>query len=205
MRATLKLLIFVVLFIMTKIVYLVEGSYLMLPVSTLVIIGMFVYEFLLIRIAVKNGRAVSVGKRNRKKWGTLLIILFGFVFFIAGFIEYDQPFSYWGAGSISYLGLIFIANALTSANTPVILFKERGQKRTYYCVEQQFAIFRKIEKLIFKNKELVVESKNGQLHYDFLDESQRTTIHNFLTNGFGENIIINEDAIKIENNSTWLS
>jgi len=201
MRATLKLLIFVVFLILTKIVYLVDGSYLMLPVSTLVIIGMFVYEFLLIRKAVKNGRAVSIGKRNRKKWVTLLNLLFGFVFFIAGLIEQYQPFSYWGAGSISYLGLIFIANALTSANNPVILFKERGQKRTYYCVEQQLAIFRKIEKLVFKNKELVVESKNGQFHYEFLDESQRTAIHDFLTNRSEDNIIINENAIIIENNN----
>jgi len=196
MRSSLKLMIFAVLVVLTYSVYLVEGSYLMLPVTTLVIIGMCVYEFLLVCNAVKNDRAIRVGKSFRSWWGTLLYVLLGIVFFITGFIQLISTFSYGGVGGISYSGLIIIAYAWTSTNAPVILFKERGQKRTYYCVEQQFGIFRKIEKVIIKNKELVVESKNGQLHYPFVDESQRTAIQNFLSAGFDGEILIKEEAIK---------
>lgn len=196
MRTSLKLLIFGVLFVLTYIVYLVEGSYVMLPVTTLSIIGMFVYEFQLVHKAVKNGRAIRVGKGYKFWWSTLFSLLLGIVFFVTGLYELIPTFSYWGVGSYSYLGLIVIASSLTSTNAPVILFKEKGQKRTYYCVELQFSIFRKIEKVIIGNKELVVISKNGQLHYPYVDESQRTAVQNFLATGFGGELVIKDDAVK---------
>lgn len=196
MRTSLKLLIFGVLFLLTYIVYFVEGSYMMLPVTTLVIIGMCVYEFQLVRVAVKNGNAIRVGKEYKFLWRILLYLLLGIVFFVTGLTKQISTFSFWGVGSYSYLGLIVITSALISTSPPVILFKEKGQKRTYYCVELQFSIFRKIEKVIIGNKELVVESKNGQLHYPYVDESQRVAIQTFLSSGFEGKLVINEDAVK---------
>jgi hypothetical protein len=168
----------------------------MLPVTTLVIIGMCVDEFQLVRIAVKNGKAIRVGKANRFWWRILFPLLLGIVFFVTGLTEQIPTISYWGMGIQSYTGLIVITFALISTSPPVILFKEKGQKRTYYCVELQFSIFRKIEKVIIRNKELVVISKNGELHYDFLDESHRTSLLNFLSSGFKGELEIKDDAIK---------
>lgn len=196
MRTSLKLLILGVLFVLTCIENLDEGSYMMLPVTTLVTMGMCVNEFQLVRIAVKNGKAIRVGKAYRYWWRILFPLLLGIVFFVTDLTEQISTYSYWGVGSYSYLGLIVITFALTSTSPPVILFKEKGQKKTYYCVELQFFIFRKIEKIIIGNKELVVVSKNGQLHYPYVDEGQRTAIQNFLSSGFGGQLVINEDAIK---------
>lgn len=179
MKTILKFVIILVLFVLTKIVYLVEGSYVMLPVTTFVIIGLLVYEYLLIRIAVKNGKAICLEKRNKSRWSTIIFVLVGIGFIMLGLGIHVQSFSYWGADSISYFGLIIIAIALTSVKTPVILFKERDQKKTYYLVIPQLT-YKRIDKVIIGNKSLVIESKNSTVNYDFLDESQRTTIQNFV-------------------------
>nr|WP_319401856.1 hypothetical protein [uncultured Carboxylicivirga sp.] len=191
MKTIVRLSILFILYFLVYIVYRRFDSYIMIPLTTLIIISMFVYDFFLLRIKLNNGRAIKLGTNNSAKWSKVLGVVGGLVFFVLGFRLNYNEFAYWGINGTSYLGLLFIAMGLTINENYEILLRDKYLKYRNFGFNPEVQ-YKKIKEVMFDENRLVITTKNDNIEYDISDDIERKKLIDFLLVRLGDRLIINE-------------
>ncbi len=163
----------------------------MLPISTFVLIILFFYDFLLVRVKLKNGEALRLGKDSNAKWGMIIGVVGGLVFFVLGFFTHSNGVEYWGISSTSYLGIFFIAMGLLTYENFYILLTDKRLKYKDFLVNPELR-YKKIKQVEIDKAKLVITTKSDSVDYDIFDENERSKLIDFLRPRLGDKLIVNE-------------
>ncbi len=191
MKTIFRLSILFILYFLVYIVYKRFDSYIMIPLTTLIIISMFVYDFFLLRFKLNNGRAIKLGTNNSAKWSKVLGVVGGLVFFVLGFRLNYNEFAYWGINGTSYLGLLFITMGLTINENYEILLRDKYLKYRDFGFNPEVQ-YKKIKEVMFDKNRLVITTKKDNIEYDISDDIERKKLIDFLLVRLGDRLIINE-------------
>jgi len=191
MKTIIRLAILLILYFLIYIVYRQFDSYIMLPITTFIIISIFAYDFFLIRLNLKNGKAIKLGTDSSAKWSKIFGVIGGLVFFVLGFRFNYNDFAYWGINSTSYLGLFFIAMGLTINENYSILLNDKYLKYKDFGINPEFK-YKKINQIKIEKEKLQIITKRDAKDFEFLDNNQRKKLIDFLAPRLGDKLIVNE-------------
>lgn len=189
-----KIIILPILLILITLYFFIINrydSYVMLPISTSVLIILFFYDFVLVRVNLKNGKALRLGKDSNAKWGMIMGVVGGLVFFAIGFRVHSNGVEYWGISSTSYLGIFFIAMGLLTYENFFMLVSDKYLKYKDFLVNPELR-YKKIKQIQIDKNKMFITAKRDSVDYDISDENERAKLINFLKPRLGDKLIVNE-------------
>ncbi len=183
-------IVLIILFLYFFIIQRYE-NYIILPIFTFILIIILLYDFIFRRIKLKKGKAIRLGNDSSAKWGVIIGVVGGLVFFILGFCIHSFGVEYWGISSTSYLGLFFIAMGLLTYENCFILLGDKYLKYKDFGVNPELN-YKKIKQVQIDKEKLVITTKRDSVDYDISDENERTKLIEFLKPRLGGKLIVNE-------------
>lgn len=149
------------------------------------------YDFFILRINLKTGKAIRLGEDSSAKWSMIIGVVGGLVFFILGFRSNYNDFAYWGINSTSYLGLFFISMGLTVNENFSILLNDKYLKYKDFWVNPEVR-YKKIRQIIIEKDKITITTKRDNIDYEISNGNQRLKLIDFLRPRLEEKLIVNE-------------
>ncbi len=190
MKIIVKQVLVIGIYLVTYGVFKLFNTGVMLPIGTFLLSAFFMYDHLKFRSLSRSMKAIKLKKNNRfNSLFNVLSAVLGVVFFTMGFNPSSYSISYFGLGTLGYLGVLHVVISLTVYHDyELLLFQDHLIYKRYG--RDKKLVYDQIDKVEVSDSELIFHTNGDTVEYGYFLIAQPAKVLDFLKRNIGDKVAV---------------